>query len=146
MSAMVSSRWLVCVALVLLAADSALGQFGSAARRGVVESQHIVVALSASGKTVYAFSDQTGEWSGVSVEKDPTEVIQPVVGDDVACFVSRTKAYAFSAESGTWTVVDLGRPAVPVVSRTRVRIDVGSKIYLFSAVSEEWAVADLSTD
>lgn len=146
MSAMVSSCRLVCVALVLLAADSAFGQFGAAAKPNVVESQHIVVAVSMSGKTVYAFSDQTGEWSGVSVTKGPNDVVRPVVGDDVACFVAGTKAYAYNAETGEWSVVDLGRPAVPVVSKTRVRIDVGPKIYMFSAMSEEWAVADLSAN
>ena len=112
----------------------------------VVESGHLVVAVSHSGNTVYAYSDYTGQWAKVAVEPGATKPIRQVVGEEVACFVSGTKAYAFGARSGQWVVADLHEHGIPVVNATRVRIDVQSRIYLFSTSSKKWAIVDLSKD
>ena len=144
----------VCGRLVLLAVlisaepAAAAPAGGSVLPKGaaVVQSRHLLLAISASGKRAYGFSHRTGEVSSIRIAAQGKNSLLPVVGDSVGCFIAGTKAYAYGADSGAWDVVDLEVEAQPVVSADLVRIDVGPRIYLFASTSKAWQVIDLSKD
>jgi hypothetical protein len=119
---------------------------GAAARPVVVDGPAMMIAVSASGKTLYGYSTNTGESESVAVTNPDAILLTPVVGGLVGCVAVGKTIHAFSAKTGHWATLELPEAAEFLMSSDRIRIDLRGKIYLFSAHAGKWATVDLSAD
>ncbi len=124
------------------------GSFGFDLRESpspYVETDHLLIAISESGKTVTAFSTVTGKTASLKFE-EAVKPFVPVVSSNLACFTHNKTAYAFGATTGKWIQVEVEEAPVFAVSAKRITFRIKSKIYLCSAASKEWQLIDLKDD
>lgn len=116
------------------------------ARPVVVDGPAMMIAVSASGKTLYGYSTNSGECESVAVTNPDDIRLEPVVGGLVGCVAVGKTIHAFSAKTGHWATLELPEAAEFLMSSDRIRIDLRGKIYLFSAHAGKWTTVDLAED
>ena len=142
-----SIKSLVALSLILLTTTSANAQFGGGGFGGggfgftegafgadgpaVFESAGIAIVISNSGKTVTAFSAQTGKLAKISFD-EKVEPFAPVAGNSVACFSVGKTVHAFSSKTGKWDSIETAdKLFFPVLSQNMIGLSNGKKLYAF---------------
>lgn len=147
-------KHLVILSLILLMPTTASAQFGGVGFGGggfgfseggfgddgpaIFESSGIAIAISNSGKTVTAFSVQTGKIAKLSFD-EKVEPFAPVAGETVACFSVGKAVHAFSAKTGKWDSIESAdKLFFPVVSQNMIGLSNGNKLYAFGSQHGKW--------
>ena len=117
------------------------GVFGFGTPR-LVQGGDIMISWSKNNDELRGFSQKTGEWTYLKIEKQAT--IAPTVASDVAAARVGDAMAAYSGATGTWDVLQLskGSKAVASVSSTSIKVVDNDHLYIFAAANGKWTSPD----
>ena len=107
-----------------------------------LESQGIMIVWSRKNGRLSGFSQQTGDWSHLTVT--PQQVMnQPIVGGKVGAVRVGDTIAAFSGTTGAWDVLRSraslkDAPHIEVASSDLVKVKIGKLLYTFAAANGKW--------
>jgi hypothetical protein len=114
------------------------GGFGGTKTERLIVGNNIMISWSKDNDELRGFSQKTGEWTNLKIEKQ--EKLVPVVSTDVAAVRVGDTMAAYSGSTGTWDVLRLSEnsKAEPTVYTTHVQTTDNDYLYTFAAAKGKW--------
>ncbi len=114
------------------------GQNAAGTNQRMVQGATMIISWSKGLDELRGFSQKTGEWSLLKIEKQSTLI--PVVGGDVAAVRVGDTMAAYSATTGSWDTLQLssGSKAIPSVGDAIVQTTDNDRFYTFAAAKGKW--------